>query len=190
MADKEKELSKVSDSLETARQDLDIQQMALDAQQALLLEQEQKMAQQQADIDAQQATAPAVQFPPLETETVGLTLQEIYEKCIPSVVSITSEYRGGSRAASAAPKAAQQKKPQGRYKRHRPWGFLVKAIAPPSQHLYYTTLSRLRQSPLLYRQRTGPPHGEGGGWGSPSLHRSPPRRRCAASRRQLMRSKK
>ena len=54
--DKEKELSKVSDSLETARQDLDIQQMALDAQQALLLEQEQKMAQQQADIDAQQAT--------------------------------------------------------------------------------------------------------------------------------------
>lgn len=56
VADKEKELSKVSDSLETARQDLDIQQMALDAQQALLLEQEQKMSQQQADIDAQQAT--------------------------------------------------------------------------------------------------------------------------------------
>ena len=43
-------------------------------------------------IDANQAvaaTVPAVQFPPLATETGGLTLQEIYVKCIPSVVSIT-----------------------------------------------------------------------------------------------------
>ena len=47
-------------------------------------------------IDAQQATAPAVQFPPLETETVGLTLQEIYVKCIPSVVSITAQGLGGA----------------------------------------------------------------------------------------------
>ena len=49
-------------------------------------------------IDANQATAatsPAVQFPPLATETGGLTLQEIYVKYIPSVVSITSEYRNG-----------------------------------------------------------------------------------------------
>lgn len=50
-------------------------------------------------IDAGQATAPtspAVVFPPLATEAAGLTLQEIYVKCIPSVVSITSEYRGGT----------------------------------------------------------------------------------------------
>ena len=47
-------------------------------------------------IDAQQATAPAVRFPPLETETVGLTLQEIYVKCIPSVVSITAQGLGGA----------------------------------------------------------------------------------------------
>ena len=36
-----------------------------------------------------------MQFPPLATGTGGLTLQEIYVKCIPSVVSITSEYRNG-----------------------------------------------------------------------------------------------
>ena len=50
-------------------------------------------------IDAGQATAPTsptVVFPPLATEAAGLTLQEIYVKCIPSVVSITSEYRGGT----------------------------------------------------------------------------------------------
>ena len=47
-------------------------------------------------IDAQQATAPAVQFPPLAVETAGLTLQEIYEKCIPSVVSITAQGYNGS----------------------------------------------------------------------------------------------
>ena len=88
------------------------------------------------------------------------------------------------------PKAAQQKKPPERYKRHLSGDFLVKATAPPSQHLYYTTLSRLRQSLHRLARTAGPPHGEGGGWGSPSLPRSPPRRRCAASRRQLMRSKK
>lgn len=50
-------------------------------------------------IDASQTTAPttpAVQFPPLAAETTGLTLQEIYVKCIPSVVSITSESRSGT----------------------------------------------------------------------------------------------
>ena len=50
-------------------------------------------------IDASQATAPttpAVQFPPLAAETTGLTLQEIYVKCIPTVVSITSEGRSGT----------------------------------------------------------------------------------------------
>lgn len=50
-------------------------------------------------IDANQApaaTSPTVQFPPLAAQTVGLTLQEIYVKCIPSVVSITSEYRSGT----------------------------------------------------------------------------------------------
>ena len=47
-------------------------------------------------IDATQTTTPAVQFPPLAVQTEGLSLQEIYVKCIPSVVSITSEYRGGS----------------------------------------------------------------------------------------------
>lgn len=50
-------------------------------------------------IDAVQTTAPtapAVQFPPLATESVGLTLQEIYVKCIPSVVSITTQSRSGT----------------------------------------------------------------------------------------------
>ena len=47
-------------------------------------------------IDAQQATTPAVQFPPLAAETDGLTLQEIYVKCIPSVVSITAQGYNGS----------------------------------------------------------------------------------------------
>ena len=50
-------------------------------------------------IDAGQAvtpTSPSVVFPPLATEAAGLTLQEIYVKCIPSVVSITSQYRGGA----------------------------------------------------------------------------------------------
>ena len=48
-------------------------------------------------IDANQAAAaPEVRFPPLAAQTEGLSLQEIYIKCIPSVVSITSEYRGGS----------------------------------------------------------------------------------------------
>ena len=37
-------------------------------------------------IDAAQATqTPAAQFPPLATETTGMSLQEIYVKCIPSV---------------------------------------------------------------------------------------------------------
>ena len=48
-------------------------------------------------IDAAQATqTPAAQFPPLATETTGMSLQEIYVKCIPSVVSITSVSRSGS----------------------------------------------------------------------------------------------
>ena len=47
-------------------------------------------------IDAIQATNPAVQFPPLATESIGLTLQEIYVKCIPSVVSITTQTRSGT----------------------------------------------------------------------------------------------
>ena len=45
---------------------------------------------------AQTATTPVVQFPPLAQQSVGLSLQEIYVKCIPSVVSITSVSRGGS----------------------------------------------------------------------------------------------
>ena len=48
-------------------------------------------------IDAgQTALSPEVVLPPLAPEAPGLTLQEIYVRCIPSVVSITSEYRGGS----------------------------------------------------------------------------------------------
>lgn len=48
-------------------------------------------------IDAVQATtAPLPQFPPLAAESVGLSLQEIYVKCIPSVVSITTQNRSGT----------------------------------------------------------------------------------------------
>ena len=50
-------------------------------------------------IDAVQATAPtaqAEQFPPLAQAGAGLSLQEIYVKCIPSVVSITSQSRSGT----------------------------------------------------------------------------------------------
>ena len=47
-------------------------------------------------IDASQAAQnPTVEFPPLASENVGLSLQEIYVKCIPSVVSITSSSRSG-----------------------------------------------------------------------------------------------
>ena len=47
-------------------------------------------------IDTNQQTTTAVELPPLATQTGGLTLQEIYIKCIPSVVSITAESRSGS----------------------------------------------------------------------------------------------
>ena len=48
-------------------------------------------------IDAvQTATAPSVSLPPLATEADGLTLQEIYVKCIPSVVSIITQTRTGT----------------------------------------------------------------------------------------------
>ena len=48
-------------------------------------------------IDAvQTATAPSVSLPPLATEAAGLTLQEIYVKCIPSVVSIITQTRTGT----------------------------------------------------------------------------------------------
>ena len=96
---------------------------------------------------------------------------------------------GGSRAASAAPKAAQQKKPPERYKRHLSEDFLVKASPRRRAPVLYHTFPA-SSIPPPPRQRAGPPHGEGGGWGSPTLPRSPPRRRCAASRRQLKRSKK
>ena len=50
-------------------------------------------------IDANQtlaSTSPEAVFPPLATEAAGLTLQEIYVKCIPSVVSITAQGLGGA----------------------------------------------------------------------------------------------
>ena len=48
-------------------------------------------------IEAVQETVPAFAgFPPLATPEGGLTLQEIYVKCIPSVASITTQARTGS----------------------------------------------------------------------------------------------
>ena len=56
--------------------------------------------------------------------------------------SLRGQSDGGSRAASAAPKAAQQKKPPERYKRHLSGDFLVKA-------------SPRRRTPVLYHIAPG-----------------------------------
>ena len=88
-------------------------------------------------------------------------------------------------------------RPQGRATKKAPGevqtpplrGLFGQGIASPSAPLLYHTAPGF-VNPLISSPEAGPPHGEGGGWGSPSLPRSPPRRRCAASRRQPTRSKK